>query len=61
VWRRILPRPSPRKEHGAVDLDDREADDDHLKDPANGKTVTGIAAYGEILKLTETSFVDHQE
>ena len=32
-----------------------------VTNPANVKTVTGIAAYGEILKLTETSFVDHQE
>jgi hypothetical protein len=31
-----------------------------LTNPANGKRVTGIAAYGEILKFTETSFIDHQ-
>lgn len=31
-----------------------------VTNPANGKTVTGIAAYGEILKISGDSFSDHQ-
>ena len=31
-----------------------------VTNPANGKTATGKAAYGEILKITDTSFTDHQ-
>ncbi len=31
-----------------------------VTNPANGKTVTGKAAFGEILTITDTSFSDHQ-
>jgi hypothetical protein len=30
-----------------------------VRNPANGKSLTGIAAYGEILQISESSFVDH--
>jgi hypothetical protein len=48
-------------QHDAVDLHDREADDDDRHKSREREDGAGIAAYGEILKLTETSLVDHQE